>query len=411
MLCLALALPALALPQDTAIRSSQMALGDERGDPQPVDLADLASSGARYNRVNVRVRARLDYFPPDTRYLLLVEGGARVLVIPIEEDARELSPLLGLEVEMVGLARELKPPQEDWCRRGHWSLCDEPRLPRLPDLTTDRTTWPQVSITSFRVSDVSPSTGRKAEWPLVSLAALVTAEGKRDDQTVRVLGRFRGKNLFGDLPAGSRRSRVDWVIKDDLHAAWVVDKPSKGKGWSLDGSDKSEAGRWVEVVGRPETVRGVTYLHAQKVNLATAPSSESPAATTLTREAVSPPPPVPPRIMFVMPLGGDEAIAPESRFVLQFTKDMEEGTFAGRVQLRYKGSAQPGDRSFEGMRLDYDPGRRALTIDPGDVLRGGRDVELRLLPGIRDIEGLELIPRADVEGEVGEILAFRVSGR
>ena len=66
---------------------------------------------------------------------------------------------------------------------------------------------------------------------------------------------------------------------------------------------------------------------------------------------------------------------------MQFSKDMDESTFAGHVLLRYTGPVLPGDRAFDGLKLTYDRGRRALTVDPGDVLRPRRQVELILLPG------------------------------
>jgi hypothetical protein len=72
---------------------------------------------------------------------------------------------------------------------------------------------------------------------------------------------------------------------------------------------------------------------------------------------------------------------------------MDQSTFAGRVVLRYSGPVLPGDRPFDGARLIYDEGRRALTVDPGDVLRPGRQIELILRPGIVDIEGLPLASR------------------
>ena len=43
-----------------------------------------------------------------------------------------------------------------------------------------------------------------------------------------------------------------------------------------------------------------------------------------------------------------------------------------RCSLRYAGPRLPGDRAFDGVKLSYDGGRRALTVDPGDVLRAGR---------------------------------------
>jgi hypothetical protein len=59
--------------------------------------------------------------------------------------------------------------------------------------------------------------------------------------------------------------------------------------------------------------------------------------------------------------------------------------------------------------MTYDGGRRALTIDPGDLLRPGRQLELLLLPGIIDIDGLELIPRPGKPPEMAvDVLRFQV---
>ena len=62
----------------------------------------------------------------------------------------------------------------------------------------------------------------------------MTKPGKLDGRKVRVRGQFRGNNLFGDLPSASRRKSSDWVIKDDLFAAWVSGKKPQGSGWKLD---------------------------------------------------------------------------------------------------------------------------------------------------------------------------------
>src|SRR5262249_7185909 len=67
----------------------------------------------------------------------------------------------------------------------------------------------------------------------VSLEKLVSNPGKRDGQTIRVVGKFRGRNLYGDLPAASERQSADWVIKDDLYAVWVTGKKPRGPGWEL----------------------------------------------------------------------------------------------------------------------------------------------------------------------------------
>jgi hypothetical protein len=87
-------------------------------------------------------------------------------------------------------------------------------------------------------------------------------------KTVSILGQFRGRNLFGDLPEETRRKPGDWVLKDGELALWVTERPPQGKGFTLDPSYKGDTTRWLEVEGKPEVVNGVLYLRASKVTLA-----------------------------------------------------------------------------------------------------------------------------------------------
>jgi hypothetical protein len=231
----------------------------------------------------------------------------------------------------------------------------------------------------------------------VTLESLVATPGGRDGVLVRVVGKFRGSNLYGDLPSRSQRERGDWVIKDEAYAVWVTGKKPKGKGFDLDTSLKRDTGKWIEVIGKPTSRFGVTWIQAIQVTLSGPPSP--------TAQALPPPPPPErpkksPVIVFALPLDGDAEVSTDSRFVVQFSKDMEESSFEHRVVLRYAGPALPGDQPITNMRFSYDRGRRALVVDPGMMLAGGRQVELLLLPGIVDSEGLALVPRGalTVEG-------------
>jgi hypothetical protein len=153
----------------------------------------------------------------------------------------------------------------------------------------------------------------------------------------------------------------------------------------------------------------VVYLQAIHVQLSTEPR---PAAD------VKPPPPPPekpkvaPVVVFALPLDGDQEVPRATHLFVQFNKDMDEQTFKGRIVLRYAGEVQPGDRPFDGLRYRYDGGRRALEIDPGDYMLPGRVVELLLLPGIVDVDGLELQPREGREKgeEATDVLRYRVGG-
>src|SRR4029453_986874 len=154
---------------------------------------------------------------------------------------------------------------------------------------------------------------------------------------------------------------------------------------------------------------GVTYLKAERVGLTTAPT-----ATADAQPAPPPPerPKVPPVVVFTLPLDGDREVPSDSRFVVQFSKDMDESSFEGHVLVRYVGPRLPGDREFDGVRLSYDGGRRALTVDPGDVLRTGRRPQGVLLPGIVDVDGLTLEPRPGtppLQGVV-DVVSYEIGG-
>ena len=116
-------------------------------------------------------------------------------------------------------------------------------------------------------------------------------------------------------------------------------------------------------------------------------------------------------IVFSLPLDGERDVPSTGVFKVQFSKDMEEESFRGRVLFRYAGPRLPGDREFVGMKVSYDGGRRALIVDPGDVLRPGRVVELRLLSGIIDVDGLALTPRPGRESTAAtsDMLRFEVA--
>jgi hypothetical protein len=87
-------------------------------------------------------------------------------------------------------------------------------------------------------------------------------------------------------------------------------------------------------------VRGVTYIKARSH-----PAHPQPPGAVRGQGAAAPPPEKPkkpPVVVFALPLDGDVEVAPDSRFVVQFSKDMDESTFDGHVLLRYTGPVLPG---------------------------------------------------------------------
>jgi hypothetical protein len=358
------------------------------GTPADVNVDDLVNGGAEYNGRAVRTHGRLD--------LLMDVGSQRgytlrglmhtIRIAPMREVSyeweQEAVKMLGRDIDITGVYVEAG---------GQQVQAGQP----IGGIQFWKYTGPPEKEPTGEIKSTQ-----------VTLEKLVSDPGKRDGQTIRVVGKFRGRNLYGDLPISSQRTTADWVIKDDLYAVWVTGKKAKGQGWELDSGLKRDTGKWIEVIGKPETIHGVTYIKAIRLLLTTPPTGVA---------DVKPPPPPPekprkpPVVVFALPLDGDGEVAQDSRFVVQFSKDMDETTFDGRVLLRYSGPVLPGDRAFVGLRLSYDRGRRALTVDPGDILRPRRQVELILLPGISDIDGLTLVPRGTTQrADVVDVLRYRV---
>ncbi|MCU0240790.1 MAG: Ig-like domain-containing protein [Vicinamibacteria bacterium] len=270
---------------------------------------------------------------------------------------------------------------------------------QVTGLYSDGTRWEdsiggyQGVIEFWRFVISPPPRERPTPARSLSLAALLASRGKRDGEWIRVVGEFRGANLFGDLPAQSMRQRADWVIRHDNAAVWITGRKPQGQGWHLDPALKRDTGKWIGVTGRAETRAGITYIRAKEVFL-TGPPSIAPEPTPLGRQAVAAArPKIPPVIVFSLPLDGEDDVAMDARIRVQFSNDIDEASLTGRVLVRYAGQPRPGDRPFDHARLQYDSGRRALLIDPGDLLLPGREIEIRLLPGIIDVDGLALVPR------------------
>jgi hypothetical protein len=368
-------LPAAAHAQTSYGRDSPY--DQAYGEPVDVSVSDLDQSPEAYLNKAVRTRGSLDLETGQRNQFTLRDSlGATVKIVPLEEIRehfqRNQVSMIGRDVEVTGV---VKP------------MGDDAAATRRPGLARV-----QIQFWSYLGPPDTPPEDALKKAAALSLENLLTSPGQRDGQLVRVVGRFRGSNLYGDLPHKSRRARGDWVIKDETFAVWVTGKKPRGKGFDLDPSLKSDADKWIEVVGRPISRAGVTWIQAVQVTLTGPP--RSPTVPVPAASAAAERPRVPAVIVFTMPLDGAEDVGADARFTVQFSKDMDESSFRDRVVLRYAGGARPGDPPITNMTVTYDAGPRTLVVDPGMMLAPGRPLELLLLPGIVDAEGLPLAPRA-----------------
>ncbi len=354
-----------------------------------VALTDLAFSPESYNGRGVRTKGRVGLLGITGDAFELTEAGARLTLIPIRRGMNEdqITNLAGQTIEVTGVFNS-----------------------RSAGSSSSGTASDQLSGSSgtiqFWAWSGPPEKVNKKQAQIISLEQLIGRDGKMDGQLVRVVGKFRGRNLFGDLPARSMRRADDWVIKDDLFAIWVTGRKPKGDGFELDPSMRRDSSRWIEVIGRPSTRRGVVVIDAAEVSLTEPPTPKADAAP-------APPPPervkTPPMIVFSLPLDGESDFDFSGRIMVQFNNDMDESSFKGRVGLRYEGPPHPGDPGFESMRVSYEPGTKALIVDPGAPILEGRVLDLVLLTGIVDIDGQPLVRRdgKPPAQDIAEMLRFK----
>ena len=355
-----------------------------------VSVDDILSMPESYIDKAVKTRGELELVPSTGRIQYALRGtfGGHLYLYPTAEAG------------------------QDWERDARTWGSKEVEVTGAVGRGTDQTNGQQVTYLLIW-GYLAPQEEKKGQGPAsqkVTLEDLVTKSQEFDGKTVSVEGQFRGSNLFGDLPSASRKRSSDWVLKEEVFAVWVSGKKAKGEGWTLDPGLKRDSGKWLRVTGRVHVEKDVVTIQATDVLL-----SKPPSERVAKVEAAQPPPPPPPKpkrppiVVFSLPLDGERDVPQSGVFQVQFSKDMDENSFKDHVVLRYAGRPQPGDNPLDAEKITYDGGRRTLQVDPGDVLRPGRVVELILLPGIKDVDGLLLETRPGKNpGQAADVLRFQV---
>ncbi len=251
------------------------------------------------------------------------------------------------------------------------------------------TDWPRSGdLLAVAADAVEPATRPMAP----SVRAVALEPGRYAGQSVTIAGRFRGRNLFADLPQGPNVSRFDFVVQSADGAVWITGKEPRGDGFNLDGTARVDTGKWLEVAGVVRHARGLVWLEAQRIALATPPSTPTAAAPPPTPSIQEPPP----EVIFSAPLPDDTDVSRDTTVRLQFSRDMDSDSFDGHVRVSYL-----GEESFErgepdppalGIAIEYLRGRRVLQIGFTTELDRFRTVRVELLEGVQATDGTPLPP-------------------
>jgi hypothetical protein len=242
--------------------------------------------------------------------------------------------------------------------------------------------WPrpgmELVLNITAVADAPPSTS-------ASVRALALEPGKYEGQTVTVLGNFRGRNLFGDLPEAPGKSRYDFVLTTAEGAIWVTGMRPRGSGFDLDVERRMDSGHWLEGTGVVAIHRGLALLTATKMA-----AGDPPNVTEATPEPVSPVAANPPLdVVFSSPTADETDVSPTSSVRIQFSRGLREPSLADHIRVNYVGEESAVPLAF---KTKYDAATRAVQITFASPLVPFRTVKVELSSDILAFDGARLKP-------------------
>ena len=267
---------------------------------------------------------------------------------------------------------------------------DDQRLAGLPIRRISeellRKPWPAIGELPLLVATSSrPATAPSA----TTLRNIVLDPDRYLDQGVTIIGRFRGRNLYGDLPEAPDESRWDFVLRSADAAAWIVGREPRGDGFELNVTARVDTGRWLEVTGAVRVKDGMVLVDAGALALAEPVPDRRPPAAVEAR-------PLPaPEVIFSAPLPDDVDVLQDTTVRVQFSRDMDPDSFDGQVRVAY---TRPGSTEVDAdatdilFELAYRGRNRVLEIRFDRELERFRSVTVELLEGVTANDGTPLPP-------------------
>lgn len=224
-----------------------------------------------------------------------------------------------------------------------------------------------------------------------SVRGLATQPWRFDGQEVKIVGQFRGRNLFADLPSTPRKSRYDFVLRSADAAIWVTDLPPKGKDFELSVDARVDTGQWLQVTGVLAQHRGLVTISGTAVATATAP--EVPAAVE-DEPAELAVPLIPTDVVFSSPYEGEIDVPATAPVRIQFSRGLDTETIADQIRVNYGDSTLPGAPPPTPVEFQhtYDAGTRAIEITFTQPIDRFRPVQVELMEGLRAFDGTPVSP-------------------
>ena len=207
-------------------------------------------------------------------------------------------------------------------------------------------------------------------------------------QRVTVMGQFRGRNLYGDLPQAPGIDKWEFVLHSGDAAVWVTGQRPRGKGFDLDIGARLDTRTWLQVTGTLREGRGLVWIEATQAPTLAAPD------TSFVIEPPKPPELGPqPEVVFSDPQDGDTDVPLKKPIRIQFSRDMNPEGFAGKIKWAYAASDAHEELPAGKLSVKYDRANRSveIRIDDADQVKF-RNVAIELDDSITASDGARLKP-------------------
>ena len=263
---------------------------------------------------------------------------------------------------------------------------EDPRL--IPFNLADRVRaiyperWPRPGQELVLVLSGTAPAPPPADATSPPLRSVALEPARFEGQRLSIIGQFRGRNLFGDLPEAPAPAKWQFVLRSTDTALWVMGLEPKGKTFNFDSTKRIDSGRWVKVQGTVRTAKGLTWLEGTAIELAQAPTEP------VTEVEVAPPPP-PVEVLFTAPTEGETDVSLAERVRMQLSRDLDPTSLKDRVRITY--AKDTTDRTLA-FATNYTRENRALEIRPSEPLEPFRLVKVEFLEGIKGPDGGALAP-------------------
>lgn len=221
--------------------------------------------------------------------------------------------------------------------------------------------------------------------PAPTIRAMVLAPARYVEREVRVVGRFRGRNLYGDVPQPLNKGKWDFVLQSADAALWVSGMRPRGSGFDLDPGARVDTGKWLEVTGVVQRQGTQLWIDASGIRQASAPA-DVPIEVVVPVRPAEPPP----TVIFSAPMEDDTDVDRTAPVRIQFSRDLAGRSVANRVRVTY--AAAPAGATPPPFTATYQESTRSVDIKFAQPLERFQRVTVELLDGITAPDGQPLAP-------------------